>query len=369
MIQALTRFVLVTGGLLGGFAVTRIVDWQNELGLPRYYVIFLLIILGGAIGYVLGGIIGREFTVRWLKAEERIRDTAPADLVLSIAGLVVGLLVGLLASTPLRLIKPEWLAITTTILVMLTTAYIGVTVSMTKRRDFASMFPALASADLVSAEERAVLLDTSAVIDGRFVELHRLGFLPGVMRVPRFVLAELQTLADSADDNRRARGRRGLDLLASLPEGSTVAVFEADYSDTPHVDDKLMRLAVDARSSLVTVDYNLAQVARVRGIEVLNLNDAASALRPTYLPGEVIRLRIAKPGREAEQGVGYLDDGTMVVVQAALSFVGEDADVEVTSVLQTSAGRMIFARIDPRGLGAASGHDELTSGGDKGASS
>ena len=130
-----------------------------------------------------------------------------------------------------------------------------------------------------------------------------------------------------------------------MPEADRIEVFEADYTDTAAVDEKLMRLSADAGSSLVTVDYNLAKVARVRGIEVLNLNDAAASLRPNFLPGESIRLRIAKPGKEAEQGVGYLDDGTMVVVQGGRSKVGADTDVEVTSVLQTSAGRMIFARL------------------------
>ncbi len=359
MIQAISRFTFVIGGLLGGFAVTRIVDWQSELGLPRYYVIFLLIILGGAIGYVLGGIVGRELTTVWLKTQRRYRETASADLVLGTVGLVVGLSIALLASAPLRLMKPEWLSVTVTVLLMITAAYISAGVALSRRRDFAAIFPRLAPPDLVSVGERAVLLDTSAVIDGRFVELHRLGFMPGTLRVPRFVLSELQTLADSADDNRRAKGRRGLDLLASLPAETSVEVFEADYPETPQVDDKLMRLAVDAKSSIVTVDYNLAKVARVRGIEVLNLNDAASALRPTYLPGENIRLRIAKAGKEAEQGVGYLDDGTMVVVQGGRSFVGRDSDVEVTSVLQTSAGRMIFARVVTR---SASGSTDGDSG-------
>jgi uncharacterized protein YacL len=345
MIQALSRFTFVIGGLLGGFAVTRIVDWQNELGLPRYYVIFLLIILGGAIGYVLGGIVGRELTTLWLKSLRRLREVASADLLLGTVGLVVGLSIGLLASTPLRLVRPEWLSITVTVLLMVTLAYVCAGIALSRRKDFAAIFPALAPQKPTSARERSVLLDTSAVIDGRFVDLHRLGFMPGKLRVPRFVLSELQTLADSSDDNRRARGRRGLDLLSALPDGTAVDVFETDYPDTPQVDDKLMRLAVDAASSIVTVDYNLAKVARVRGIEVLNLNDAASALRPTYLPGEMIRLRIAKPGKESEQGVGYLDDGTMVVVQGGRDRVGQDTDIEVTSVLQTSAGRMIFARV------------------------
>lgn len=345
MIQALSRFTFVVGGLLGGFAVTRIVDWQSQLGLPRYYVIFLLIILGGAIGYVLGGIVGRELTTAWLKTERRLREVASVDLVLGTVGLVVGLSIGLLASAPLRLVKPEWLSVTVTVLLMFTAAYVCAVIALSRRRDFTALFPRIAPAKAASVAEREALLDTSAIIDGRFVDLHRLGFMTGRMRVPRFVLSELQTLADSSDDNRRARGRRGLDLLASLPSEVMVEVFEIDYPDTPQVDDKLMRLAVDANSSIVTVDYNLAKVARVRGIEVLNLNDAASALRPTYLPGESIRLRIAKPGKESDQGVGYLDDGTMVVVQGGRPHVGTDTGVEVTSVLQTSAGRMIFARV------------------------
>jgi uncharacterized protein YacL len=345
MIQAMTRFTFVTGGLLGGYAVTRLVNWQSELGVPQYYVIFLFILLGGSIGYLLGGIIGRELTMQWRRAEQLVHETAPADLLLGTFGLVVGLLMALLASQPLRLIEPAWLSVSATVMLMFLCAYLAMSVALWKRRDFAAMFPRLAPPELATAENRSILLDTSVVIDGRFVELARLGFLPGSLRVPRFVLAELQTLADSADDTRRARGRRGLDLLSSLPESDRISVFEADYPETAAVDEKLMRLSADSKSWLVTIDYNLAKVARVRGIDVLNLNEAAGALRPSFLPGELIHLRIAKPGKEAEQGVGYLDDGTMVVVQGGRGQVGADADVEVTSVLQTSAGRMIFARL------------------------
>lgn len=345
MIQAITRFVLVTAGLLGGYAVTRLVDWQSELGLPRYYVIFLLIILGGAVGFVLGGIIGRELTTVWGHIEDRMRETAPADLLLATGGLLVGLLIALLASQPLRFIQPEWVAVSAAVLLTISLSYAGVRVALTKRRDFAAMYPGLAPADLLTADDRLLLLDTSAVIDGRFLELHRLGFLPGSMRVPRFVLAELQTLADSADDARRARGRRGLDLLTSLPEVDRISVFETDYPDSPQVDDKLMRLGVDTGAGMITVDYNLTKVARVRGIHVMNLNEAAGALRPNYLPGETIPLRVTKIGKEPDQGVGYLEDGTMVVVQAGRSLVGSDTQVEVTSVLQNPTGRMVFAKL------------------------
>ena len=144
MIQAICRFTFVIGGLLGGITVTRIVDWQNELGLPRYYVIFLLIILGGAIGYVLGGIVGRELTTAWLKSQRRLREVASADLLLGTVGLVVGLSIGLLASTPLRLIKPEWLSVTVTVLLMVTLAYVCASVALSRRKDFVAIFPALA---------------------------------------------------------------------------------------------------------------------------------------------------------------------------------------------------------------------------------
>jgi uncharacterized protein YacL len=345
MIQAMTRFSFVTGGLLGGYAITRLVSWQTELGVPQYYVIFLFIILGGSIGYVFGGILGRELTQQWQRAEQLVRETAPADLLLGTVGLVVGLLVAVLASQPLRLLSPPWLSVATTALLMTFCAYACINAALWKRREFSAMFPRLATHEPETPADRTVVLDTSAIIDGRFVELSKLGFLPGHLRVPRFVLGELQTLADSADETRRARGRRGLDLLAALPESDRIDVFETDYNDTAAVDEKLMRLSADVGAALVTVDYNLTKVARVRGIEVMNLNDAAAALRPNYLPGEGIRLRIAKPGKEAEQGVGYLDDGTMVVVQGGRGSVGHDTDVEVTSVLQTSAGRMIFAKL------------------------
>jgi rRNA-processing protein FCF1 len=196
------------------------------------------------------------------------------------------------------------------------------------------------------ARRELKVLDTSAVIDGRFVELRELGLLEGEMRVPRFVLGELHTLADSADDMRRARGRRGLDLLARLKdvESQRVEVFEADFPDIPDVDNKLLRLAAETGAVVLTVDHNLTSVARVRGVGVLNLNEVASAMRPNHLPGERIRLRVAKEGKEPGQGVGYLEDGTMVVVAEGRDRIGRDADVEVTSVLQTSAGRMIFSR-------------------------
>jgi uncharacterized protein YacL len=345
MLQAITRFVLVAAGLLGGYAVAQAVDWQAQLpGLAPNYVIFMFIILGGSMGFVLGGIVGRELTTAWVRVETRISEVSAAELILGTIGLVVGLLVAFFAAQPLMLLEPRGLAISVVVLLTIVSAYLAISIALTRRRDFVALFPGLAPVDLVSASERLMVLDTSAVIDGRFTEMRQVGFMPGRARVPRFVLAELQTLADSADDAKRSRGRRGLDLLSTLPDQEPVDVFEVDYAEVPAVDEKLMRLATDTNAILVTVDYNLTKVARVRGIEVLNLNEAAAALRPNFLPGDSIHLHVAKQGKEAGQGVGYLEDGTMVVVQDGRSLVGSDSEVEVTSVLQTSAGRMIFAR-------------------------
>lgn len=344
MIQAITRFTLVVAGVVGGYVVTSVVDWQTELGLAPSYVIFLFIILGASIGYVLGGIIGRELGSAWHRAVARISELASVDVVLGTIGLIVGLLVAVLATQPLHLLEPAPLAMALTVTMYVVAVYAGVAIALTRRREFVSLFPRFAPADLAPIDERLVVLDTSTVIDGRFTDLRRLGFLPGTPRVPRFVLAELQTLADSADDTRRARGRRGLDLLAALPAEESVAVFEIDYPDLAAVDEKLMRLAVDTHAAIATVDYNLGKVAGVRGIPVLNLNEAAAALRPNFLPGDIMHLRIIKPGKEPGQGVGYLEDGTMVVIAEARDLVGTEAAIEVTSVLQTSAGRMMFAR-------------------------
>lgn len=343
MIQAMTRFVLVAAGLLGGWAATQAVDWQTQIGLSPTYVIFVFMILGGAIGYVIGGIAGRELSIGWVALEARVSQLAGVDLILGTVGLLVGLLVAFLLAQPLRLLEPAWLALASSIILMLVAGYLGVSIALTRRRDALRLFPNLTPASETDPALRAVLLDTSAIIDGRFTEFAQLGFIPGALRVPRFVLVELQTLADSADDIKRSRGRRGLDLLSALRDGATTEMFEVDYPEIAAVDEKLMRLAADSESIIATVDYNLTQVARVRGIDVLNLNEAAAALRPNFLPGDAVTIRVVRPGKEADQGVGYLEDGTMVVVSDGRELVGTDATVEVTTVLQTSAGRMIFA--------------------------
>jgi uncharacterized protein YacL len=348
MIVQLARITLMAAGALGGFAVSQQIDWTSQTGFSEGFVIFILIILGAAIGYVFGGIVGRELTSAYRNLEQRVHDLEMSALVLGAVGLLVGLLVAFLISSSLfsYIENPKWLGLTATVLLYVFCAYVSVSLFMLPRRDVSLW----SGASVGAIEQRPPkLLDTSAIIDGRFVDLASAGFLEGPLRVPRFVLVELQTLADSADDTRRARGRRGLDLLTTLAAGEDpVQVLEADYPEIPTVDAKLIKLALSSGGALVTVDYNLTKVGRVENATVLNVNELAEALRPVLLPGDTLHISITKEGKESGQGVGYLEDGTMVVVQEGADSIGAEIGVEVTSVLQTAAGRMVFARMKER---------------------
>lgn len=344
MIVQLTRFVLAAAGALAGLQVNGLIDWTKQYGFPESLVIILFVILGASIGFIFGGIIGRELQRGFIYLEDYLRSLSASDLILGAIGLFVGLGIAVIVTVPIRLLEPTSVALGGSIVAYIVLGYYGIRIVMLKRRDFARLFPKLAEAAPAAAAAVKVL-DTSAVIDGRFAELMRAGFVTGSVRVPGFVLSELQTLSDSADDLKRARGRRGLDLLATMRSGNRpVEVFDADYPEIPTVDGKLVQLARDAGAQLVTVDYNLSQVARVQGADVLNINDIVAALRPTHLPGEPIRVHVTREGKEAEQGVGYLEDGTMVVVQGGRDLIGQEVDSTVTSVLQTAGGRMVFVR-------------------------
>lgn len=192
------------------------------------------------------------------------------------------------------------------------------------------------------------ILDTSAVIDGRIADIAETGFLDGVLVIPEFVLRELQMVADSSDPSKRQRGRRGLDVLQRMRANSqlTIQIVEEDYPHIREVDHKLIEMALQLEAKIITNDFNLNKVAQVRGVSVLNINDLANSLRPVVLPGEKMRIQVLKEGKEHDQGVGYLDDGTMVVVDHARRLIGRTVEIAVTSVLQTASGKMIFGKLD-----------------------
>lgn len=224
--------------------------------------------------------------------------------------------------------------------------YIGIWLGLSRATHWDSLIQAVHRREFERGNPK--LVDTSVIIDGRIAEVCQTGFVEGTLIIPRFVLKELQNIADSADELRRVRGRRGLDILKQLQQAEskvTVEVIEDDPQGIDQVDGKLIHLAREFRAKILTNDLNLNKVAQIDGIEVLNLNDLANALKPALLPDEQLHVRIVKEGKEAQQGVGYLDDGTMVVVDGGREFVSKEVLILVTSVLQTTAGRMIFGKL------------------------
>ncbi|MFH0912267.1 MAG: PIN domain-containing protein [Patescibacteria group bacterium] len=305
------------------------------------------------VGQILGGIVVVLLTA-YLIFVRRSIGIKSADFAIIITGVILGLSIGTLISLPLaRLRDPfgQWvpLAINVFSAAVVTTYFYNQRKSIIKF--FANLFSFLATITkreiLPPATSEDILIDTSAIIDGRVLEIVRTGFLSGRLLVPRFVLTELQNIADSADDLRRSRGRRGLDVLGELrkEKGVTVAVIDDDFPTELEVDAKIIRLAKKRRTRLMTVDYNLNQVAQIQNVMVLNVNELNNALRPVVLPGEELQIKLIQEGKDRHQGVGYLEDGTMVVVENGQRFIGQDVTVLVTRVFQTIAGKMIFATI------------------------
>ena len=299
-----------------------------------------LLLMGAGIGAGVGAVI--------LPAEHQLK-AVPLPLALwGGGGLVVGLLVaglialvtGLVARSPYSLFT-----LLASLVIFLGIPYWGLTMGIRFATEgWAS--PALPTGDTESLRTKK-LLDTSVIIDGRIADLCETGFIEGTLVVPHFILQELQHISDSSDGLKRARGRRGLDILNVLQKMSNIKVelVEDDFPHVKEVDTKLIELAKQMDAKVLTNDFNLNKVAGIQGVRVLNINDLCNALKPVVLPGETIRVFVLKEGKEAGQGVAYLDDGTMVVVDHAKRWIGKNADVIVTSVLQTSAGRMIFTRL------------------------
>jgi len=353
----LIRLVFVVTGAIGGYELAKTLPVPGPFSEYEIFALILYIILGIGIGYVLGGVIGRRLltTLNWL--ENRLQKLPTADLLLALAGLLSGLILAWLISIPFGYIQIPFLQFSVAIFASVLLGYLGVRISLKKGDDLQAFIHTLPIPKVSGTTEikradlgKSKLLDTSVVIDGRIADVAKTGFVEGMLTVPRFVLRELQTIADSDDSLKRNRGRRGLDILKSL-QGEPrlhLEILERDYPDLGDVDAKLVRLAKETGSPILTNDYNLNKIADLQGIQVLNLNELANALKPVVLPGEEMYVGIIREGKEAGQGVGYLDDGTMVVVDGGKVHVGEEVEVLVTSVLQTPAGRMIFGRMKER---------------------
>ena len=317
---------------------------------------FLFLISSMIIGYqnldfkggIIGMLIGALAALILIFLEIGLRKVSTSGLSSSVFGLILGLIMAKLVGDAFSLspIRAETLA-TIRVTLTLVFCYLGMVMALRGKDEFNVIIPYVRLRRQDQVEEMT-LLDTSVIIDGRIVDIFKTKFLEGRIVIPKFVLKELQQIADSTDPIKRQRGRRGLEMLHTIQKesGLDIALHEEDFPEVPEVDAKLVKLAKLLNAKVLTVDFNLNRVASIQGIKVLNINELANALKTVVFPGEEIQIKLIREGKEHNQAVGYLDDGTMVVVEEARRFIGQEVRVVVTSVLQTQAGRMIFTKME-----------------------
>ncbi|MBI4413812.1 MAG: PIN domain-containing protein [candidate division NC10 bacterium] len=330
---------------------------MSELVVRAVYVV-----LCGAVGLASGALMGRGEAAPWqgivlglafggasLLLEVGLRKAAPRAIISGLLGFILGLIVALLLLAaldgPLAAL-PLPIASSVQVLLVLLCVYVGASLAVEKGQAVHLVSFLRALKEQPRAESYKIL-DTSVIIDGRIADICETGFIEGTLVVPQFVLRELQHIADSSDPLKRNRGRRGLDILQKMQKDADVQVklHEMDFPEIREVDAKLVALAKTLNAKVVTNDFNLNKVCELQGVAVLNINALTNALKPVVLPGEDMRVYVLKEGKEYNQGIAYLDDGTMVVVDNGRRHIGQTIDVCVTSVLQTTAGRMIFSRL------------------------
>lgn len=331
------RLIFVVMLATGGYAIA------TQTGRDSTGKTLLGVILGSGTGFVLGGVLGRQ-TARSLSAMEReFRRVPAAEMVMGTAGLILGLAISALATVPLFRLPPiaAW---TSVAFIYVTLSYVGYRIGRTKHEEIFALIGVKPRAAGVGRGEVTVI-DTSALVDGRVADLVETGFLTGDLLIHSGVLEELQRIADSSDPRRRGRGRRGLDVVAELQRSPTVGVHLVEERGIRDVDAALVHLARDRGASLITTDANLAKVAEAVGVQVPQLNRLAVAFRLQFGPGDQLPVQLVKEGREHGQAVGYLDDGTMVVVEAASDRIGTEVAAVVRNIIQTATGRMVFASL------------------------
>jgi len=310
----------------------------------------------GLVGALVGLVLTPFITTRPVRAlRVLLGRVSPQSLFSSLIGLIAGLVVAALLAFPISLL-PNPFGSVLPFIGVLVMGYLGVAVFVMRQNDLYAMLRSIFNRTTAAeggdtsgagwAESRTILLDTSVIIDGRIADIARTGFLPGSLLITRFVLNELQYIADSADSLRRQRGRRGMEVLSQLQKEPVIPVriSDIDVEGVREVDDKLITLARQLRCPILTNDYNLNRIAELQGVTILNVNELANAVKSVMLPGEVLNIRVIQEGKESNQGVGYMDDGTMVVIENGREYIDQEITVMVTKVLQTAAGRMIFGR-------------------------
>lgn len=346
ILRIIGMIVFSIGGVSWGMYLAEIAGENLQL----YAVVV------GLLGALAGLVITPFLTTRPVRAIRVSLGTVNTQtLFSSLTGLILGLIVAALLSIPLAQL-PDPLGRVLPLFGAIVCSYLGITLFVARQEDIrsivAAFLPYRQQDDRPQEEEpkRVVLLDTSVIIDGRIADIARTGFLTDTLLIPRFVLQELQFIADSPDSLRRQRGRRGLEVLADLQKNELVEVriSDLDVDENYPVDEKLVILAKKLNCPVLTNDYNLNRVADLQGVRILNINELANAVKVVVLPGEPLLVEIIQKGKEPGQGVGYLEDGTMVVVENGQEYLGSRVPTLVTKVLQTAAGRMIFARLETK---------------------
>jgi uncharacterized protein YacL len=344
----MTKIIQLVGALLGtlfGFALGLLI-LQRASGLveePNRPAFLMAVVAASLLfGYLAIPYI-TVYPARW--AVDRIAQAGAAEFSLGVLAIVIGLLMGLLVGVPLSALGGALGAVLPPV-VSIILALTMLAATLYKRDVLIPAVSGLLPGGRRQGSSQKVVIDTSAVIDGRIVDIGRTGFILGTLVAPRFVLDELQRIADSPDALRRNRGRRGLEMLSALQKDSVspVEVVEVTYPEIAEVDAKLVAYARDHAAAILTNDFNLNRVAELQGIRVLNINELANAVKAVVHPGEEMAVKIIQEGKEPGQGVGYLDDGTMIVVEGGSRFMDREVGITVTRVLQTVAGRMIFAQ-------------------------
>jgi len=313
-------------------------------------ILFLVgsMIVGFQAGAITGIFIAALAALTMILLEIGLRKVSVSGLSSAVFGLILGLIMAKLVGDAFSITSLSPATISSVRVVLtLVFCYLGMVMALRGKDEFNIIIPYVRLRRQDQAED-ITLLDTSAIIDGRIVDIFKTKFLGGKIIIPKFVLRELQQIADSTDPIKRQRGRRGLEILNTIQKesGLDIAINEEDFLDTQEVDAKLVKLAKLLEAKILTVDFNLNRVATIQGIKVLNINELANTLKPVVFPGEEMRIKLIKEGKEHNQAIGYLDDGTMVVVEDARRLMGQEVKVAVTSVLQTQAGRMIFTKIE-----------------------
>ncbi|WP_422484545.1 PIN/TRAM domain-containing protein [Gudongella sp. DL1XJH-153] len=359
MVKKIARVLIgLFGMLLGYLAYTgfKNLELVNVTGVAELAAILIFIAVFGIIFFIFSTKILRQGQNIARIIEGELQKFSIQNIALGAVGLIVGLVVATLISQPIYRLNIPYLGVIASIVLYLLFGYLGVTIPNRNIEDITTSlgnFTGNIGTGKKNQKETKVvsgacpkILDTSVIIDGRIADIVKTGFIEGPLVIPVFVLEELQHIADSSDGLKRNRGRRGLDILNRIQNelDTEIIIHEKEFAEVNEVDSKLLKLTQYMQGKVITNDYNLNKVAEVHRIEVLNINELANAVKPVVLPGEEMVVQVVKDGKEAGQGLAYLDDGTMIVVESGRKFIGETIDVIVTSVLQTSAGRMIFAK-------------------------